>query len=161
MGGGSSSKSSGGSITLESSLSKTQAGILKNREQLFQDWYLPTFKSVMEEFDPNSKAGSAAMNLTAGQIDNSFKSAQKQMGQVLAQQNLLGTGAGMALTAANNRARSSALADAYANQMSNSTANKAQMLNSMSGLMPSTTTAAPTLSFGHQESESSEGHGFF
>jgi hypothetical protein len=153
-GGGSSSHSSGGGITIESSLAKTQSKILKNREQLFQDWYLPTFQTVMDEFNPNSASGKAAMNLTAQGINSSFDSAQKQTMQSLAQQNLLGSGASAALTAANQRDRASALANAYANQMANSTANKAQMLNSMATLMPSTSTAAPTLSFSRQHSES-------
>jgi hypothetical protein len=138
--------------TAQSRLADKQTEILENREKLFNDWYLPTFKNVFDEFDPNSAAGNAAMNLTAKGINSSFDTAQKQTGQTLAQMNLLGTGAGTALTAANNRARASALADAYANQLGNSTANKAQMLNSMSGLMPSTTTAAPTLSFSQSSS---------
>lgn len=152
MGGVSSQNSSGASYQTESQLSKAQAEILKTRESLFQDWYLPEFKSVMAEFDPSSESGKAAMQLTAKEINSGFDTAQRQTGQQLAKMNMLGTGAGAALTAANNRARATALSDAYANQRANSTANKAQMLNSMSGLMPSTSTAAPTLSFSNQKS---------
>jgi hypothetical protein len=152
--GSNASHSSGGSVAQMSELANTQNKILLQREKLFQNWYLPEFKSVMAEFDPDSASGNAAMGLAAKGINSSFDTAQKQTGQILAQHNMLGSGAGAALTAANNRARASALADAYAKQMSNSTANKAQMLNSMSGLMPSTTTAAPTLNFSKQHSDS-------
>lgn len=154
MGGVDVSKSSGQQWSTESALARTQNEILKDREQLFKNWYLPEFKSTMNEFSPNSVQGNAAMNLTAKGINASFDTAQKQTMQSLSQRNMLDSGAGIALSAANNRARASALADAYANQMANSTTNKAQMLNSMSTLMPSTSTAAPTLSFGKQSSTS-------
>jgi hypothetical protein len=134
------------SKSVESSLTRTQGKILEARENVFQSWYLPQAKQMMTEFDPTSASGSANMTKTAGGINRSFDSAQKQTNQALAQQNLLGTGAGAALTAANNRARCSALADAYATQMSNSTSQKANFLSNMATLMPSTTQAAPTLS---------------
>lgn len=130
----------------DSALSLEQARILKQRESLFQNWYMPEVKSLLEEFDPDSAAGKAQMSLNANQINQSFDAAQKQTTQSLAQQNLLGSGAGAALMQANNRARASALANAYTNQMANSTTNKANTLANLSTLMPSTTNAAPTLS---------------
>lgn len=134
------------SDTRESALTRTQSSILKDREQVFKNWYLPEAKGILSNFDPQSASGKAAMGLTSKEINSSFASAQKQTTQALAQQNLLGSGAGAALTAQNNRARASALADAYANQMASSNEKKANFLSNMATLMPSTTQAAPTLS---------------
>jgi hypothetical protein len=133
------------SSSKESPLTKTQNKILQKRESLFESWYLPEVKETMAQFNPDSKSGAAAFNLNAKQINSSFDSEQKQTGQMLAQQNLLGSGAGAALTARGNRARASALADAYNNQMATSNSNKASLLSTMSTLMPSTSTAAPIL----------------
>lgn len=140
------SQTTGTSKTTDSALSLAQTQILKERESLFQNWYMPEVKSLLEEFNPNSEAGKAQMSLNANQINQSFNAAQKQTTQSLAQQNLLGSGAGAALTQANNRARASALANAYTNQMATSTSNKANTLANLSTLMPSTTNAAPMLS---------------
>lgn len=146
MGSGSTTHQRQRSSTAESSLLAQQTKVLKAREELFQSWYLPEVKTTINEFDPQSASSKAALGMTAKEINKSFDSAQKQTTQGLAQQNLLGAGAGMALTAANNRARASALADAYANSMSTSTEKKANLLSNMATLMPSTSNAAPTLS---------------
>lgn len=128
-----------------SSLAKTQESILKNRESLFQNFYVPAMKEVISGFDPDSVSGSAQMGLASNEINNSFDSLQKQTGQKLFQQNLSGTGAGLALSAANDRARSSALANAYASQVASSNEKKASALASFGSLMPQTTTAAPVV----------------
>lgn len=129
----------------QSSLANTQEDILKQRDAFFQDYFIPEFQEVYNSFDPDSKSGSAQMGLTAGEINKSFDSAQKQTSQILAQRNMADSGAGAALTAANNRARSSALANAYATQAAKSSELKASSLSSLGNLMPQTTTAAPVL----------------
>ena len=136
------------SRSYQSSLANTQEEILKNRELFFQDYFIPEFKEVYNSFDPDSESGSAQMGLTSGEINKSFDSAQKQTDQMLAQRNMLDTGAGAALTAANNRAKSSALANAYATQKASSSDKKAANLAQFSQLMPQTTTAAPILEEG-------------
>ena len=112
---------------------------------LFQKWYMPEIKNTLESFSPDSQAGSAAVNLNAKGINQSFDATEKQTNQMLSRQNLQGTGAGLALIAGNQRARASALADAYAKSMATSNQNKAQMLSNMGTLMPSTTTSTPIL----------------
>lgn len=156
-GSGSGSKSSSYASSSMSSLAKTQEQILKTREQFFQDYFIPQFKEVYNSYNPESSASKAQMGLTANQINSSFDSAQKQTNQVLAQRNMLDTGAEMALTAQNNRARSSALANAYANQMATSNDKRATMLANLQTLMPNTTNAAPILS---QSSSNSSSWGF-
>jgi hypothetical protein len=133
----------------------TQEGILKDRESLFQNFFAPAVNDVIQGFDPDSASGKAQMGLTASEINASFDSAQKQTGQALAQRNMTRSGAGLALTAANNRARSSALANAYANQMASSNANKGSTLAAFSSLMPQTTTVAPLEEQGQSTSSSS------
>lgn len=144
------SKSTSKSQSYLSSLAETQEQILKERNTDYREYYLPEFQNYYESLDPDSSAGKAQMGLTAQQVNASFDSAQKQTDQAIARQNLGKSGAGIALTAANNRARSSALASAYANQMAQSNANKGNALSQLGQLMPQTTTAAPVL-------ESSEG----
>lgn len=143
---GSASESNQSSRTYEGSLAKEQGKVLKAREQLFQSWYAPKMDEVYNSFDLNTASSKAAFGQTTKEINNSFNSAQKQAHQTLAQRNMLNTGAGMAITSANQRARASALADAYANQMASSQDKKANFLSNMATVMPTTTTAAPTLS---------------
>jgi hypothetical protein len=156
-GNASSNQSSAYSSTKLSSLAKTQEAILKERNQDYREYYLPEFKDFYSSLDPDSAAGQAQLGLNAQQVNASFDAAQKQTNQQIAQQNLNGSGAGMALMAANNRARSSALANAYAGRMAESTANKGNALAQLAQLMPQTTTAAPTVG---TSSSSSSGWGF-
>lgn len=149
-------KSSASSTTELSSLAKTQEQILQERDQVFQDYYLPEFKDFYSSLNPDSAAGSAQMGLNAQQVNASFDAAQKQTKQAMAQQGIAGSGVNLALLAANNRARSSALANAYANQMAQSSANKGSALAQLGQLMPQTTTAAPTVG---ESSSSSSGWG--
>ena len=142
MGGRSGSSKS---KSYQSSLANTQEGILQTREKFFQDYFVPEFKEAYSALDPDSSAGQAKMGLTANEINTSFDAAQKQTNQVLAQRNMGNTGAGAALTAANNRARSSALAQAYATNAAESAEKKVSALNTLSTMMPQTTTAAPVL----------------
>ena len=134
------------SKSYQSSLANTQEGIVKRRDEIFESYYLPEFQDFYKSLSPDSDAGKAQMGLTANQIDASFKSAQDQTNQSLAQRNITDTGVGMALTAANNRARSSALAQAYANQMANSNAQKGTALANFATMLPAPTQAAPVLS---------------
>lgn len=147
------SSSSAQSATELSSLAKTQEAILKERNQDYREYYLPEFKDFYNSLDPDSAAGQAQMGLNAQQVNASFDSAQKQTKQAAAQQGITESGARLALIAANNRARSSAIANAYANQMAQSTANKGNALAQFAQLMPQTTTAAPTV--GNSSSHSS------
>lgn len=148
MGGGGENKTT----SKQSSLANTQEQILINRENTFRDFFLPEFKDLYESLSPDSAAGAAQMGQTAKEVNASFNAAEKQTNQMLAQRNLLNTGAGAALTAKNNRARSSALADAYAAQAAASNDKKLSALDSVSKLMPQPTTAAPVLSNSKQTS---------
>lgn len=139
------SKSSSRTYVFETELSKTQSDVLKKHEELFQSYYLPEFKDLYESMTPDSEAGKAQMGLVANQINQSFDSSQKQTNQAMAQHGITGSGAHLATLASNNRARSSALANAYAQQMANSTANKASALANLGSMMPQTTTAAPVV----------------
>lgn len=133
------------SSSVQSSLANTQEAILKNREEIFQNYYLPEFKDFYSSLDPDSESGQAQMGLNAQQVNASYDAAQKQTDQDMARQNISGSGAHLATIAANNRARSSALASAYANQMAASTQNKGNALAQLGQLVPSPTTAAPVL----------------
>jgi hypothetical protein len=137
---GSSSKS------WQSSLANTQESIVKSREQLFQDFYLPEFKNLYTSVSPDSSGGQARMGMTAGEINKSFNSAQKKTAQTLAQRGLLDTGAGAALSALNERARSSALASAYAEEAAKAEDKKAALLSAFGDFVPKPTAAAPVLS---------------
>ena len=136
-------ESSSSNRSYQSSLANTQEKILIAHEQEFQDYFLPEFKDFYSGLDPDSEAGKAQLGLTANQINQSFNAAQKQTNQSSARRNLGKSGAGIALIAANERARSSALANAYANQQAASTTNKQNALATLAATMPASTTAAP------------------
>lgn len=152
MGGGGSTQKSESS-TKESALSLAQTEILRSRQAEFENWFLPELKSSMAETDVNSPQSQAKMALMGNNINASFDTAQKQTNQTLAQQGLLGTGGGVAaaLQAKNNRARSSALAQAYYNTLADNQSAKQNLLQVGASLMPSTTTSAQY----HQTSQSS------
>jgi hypothetical protein len=137
------------SETKDTALSKAQTDILKSREDIFQNFYLPEFKNYYNSISPDSEAGKAQMGLTANQINASFDSAQKQSEQSMAQRNISDSGAGAAITAANNRARSSALANAYASMQATADEKKANALANFGSMMPSPTTAAPMAQTGY------------
>lgn len=141
----SNSVSQSNSQSSQSSLANTQESAVQNRENYLYNVLLPEYQSFYEGLDADSESGKAQLGLTANGINASYDAAQKQTNQSLAQRNLSGTGAGLALTAANNRARSGALANAYANMRANSSQQKGSTLANLQGLAAQTTTAAPTL----------------
>ena len=152
MGGGYQTQESE-SRTKESALSLAQTEILRSRQAEFENWFLPELKSEIAATDVNSQQGQAKLALMGNNINTAFNTAQKQTNQNLAQQGLLGTGGGVAaaLQAKNNRARSSALAQAYYNTLGDSQSAKQNLLQIGASLMPSTTTSAQY----HQSSSSS------
>lgn len=150
----STSENSSQSGTRASELSEAQLGILKNREDQYNNFFFPELQKSIQEQTPGSSSFNGAMEQNASTINSGFDAAQKSTEQQLAQQGLSGsrTGVGAALKAANNRARSSSLAQAYFNQLSQSQQNKASLLQTMGALMPSPTNSA-------EYYQSSESHG--
>lgn len=152
MGGGAQETNSKSS-THESALSLAQTEILRSRQAEFENWFLPELKSSIAETNIGSDQSKAKMALMGNNINTSFDTAQKQTNQTLAQQGLLGTGGGVAaaLQAQNNRARSSALAQAYYNTLADNQSAKQNLLQVGASLMPSPTTSAQY----HQTTQSS------
>lgn len=140
----SSSQQTSQSGTSESRLSQLQGDILQNRENQYNQYYFPELQKAMQEQSAGGDAFNASMNQQAGQINAAYDAAQKNTVQSLAQQGLAGNKNGVeaALTAANNRARSSSLAQAYANQLAQTQANKNNLLALMGQSMPNTTNSA-------------------
>ena len=140
----STSQQSSRSGTSESRLSQLQGDILQNRENQYNQYYFPELQKAMEEQSAGGGAFNASMNQQAGQINAAYDAAQKNTVQSLAQQGLAGNKNGVeaALTAANNRARSSSLAQAYANQLAQTQSNKNTLLALMGQAMPGTTNSA-------------------
>ena len=144
MGGGGSTQSSSSS-TKESALSQEQLKILQAREQQFNEWFLPELKNSVAAADVNSEQGQAKLALMGNQVNAAFNTAQKQTNQQLAQQNLLGagnSGVAAALTAQNNRARASTLAQGYYNTVANGNSEKTNLLQIGASLMPNPTNSA-------------------
>ena len=152
----SASRSTSQSSTLESAISKQQAEILASREEIFDTDFLPNWQTAYKEIDNsianarkqtgsnidiidnaiaeityNSPAMKSAMALQSNQINNAFQATQKQTAQNLAKQNLLGTSSGVtaSLQGQNERARSSALAEAYYNTVLQNDAKKTDLLS--------------------------------
>ena len=132
------------SETRASELSNEQLGILQERRQMANNYFFPELQQSIAQNTEGTKEFNAGVAQNANAINTSYNAAQKATEQSLAQQGLKGsrTGIESALTAANNRARSSALAQAYYNQLSQAQTNKMNLLNTMGALMPQTTNSA-------------------
>ena len=130
--------------TRASELSNEQLGILQERREMANNLFFPELQKSIEANTAGTKEFDAGMALQANAINTSYNAAQKATEQTLAQQGLKGsqTGIEAAMTAANNRARSSSLAQAYFNQLSQGKQNKMNLLNTMGALMPQTTNSA-------------------
>ena len=144
MGGVGASTQESKSSTQESALSLAQTEILRSRQAEFENWFLPELKSAIAGTETNSDQSRAKLALMGDNINASFDAAQRQTNQTLAQQGLLGGNGGVAaaLMAKNNRARSSALAQAYYNTLADNESQKTNLLQIGASLMPSTTTSA-------------------
>ena len=108
------------------------------------NFFFPELQKAISENTAGSKEFDAGLAQQASAINTSYNAAQKATEQSLAQQGLKGsqTGIEAAMTAANNRARSSSLAQAYYNQLSQGQQNKMNLLNTMGAMMPQTTNSA-------------------
>ena len=137
-------QSSSYTTTKESALSKEQLKILQNREEQYNNYFFPELQKAIASTDPDSSESASKLALQSEQINSAFQSAQKQTNQSLAQQGLLGDKSGVAasLTAKNNRARASALAQSYYNTMTDNASQKATLLGIGASLMPTPTTSA-------------------
>lgn len=140
----SSSQNSSQSGTSESELSKEQLQILQNREQQYNQYFFPEIKNAIEENSAGSSAFNATLSSQANNINSSYDAAQKATEQTLAQQGIDGekNGVNAALKAANNRARSSSLAQAYYNTLSSANSNKNTLLGTLGSLMTTPTNSA-------------------
>ena len=140
----STSQNSSESGTYASELSQTQLGILQNRENQYQNYFFPELQKAIDSQTAGSAEFNAQTQQAANQINAGYNAAQKATEQTLAQQGLSGspTGVEAALKAANNRARSSSLAQAYYNQLTQGNANKASLLGTMGNLMTTPTNSA-------------------
>ena len=161
--------------TKDSALSNAQLKILQDREALFNDTFFPEFKSAISNIDQQAensnveteKLGTGLMKDSADAINLSYDASQKQTRQNLAQQGLLGKGSGVsaALTAANERSRSSALADAYYKTLQDKASLKQQNIenqtnwqnqkNTLLGVGATLMTTPTTSAQYHNESSSS------
>lgn len=130
--------------TQESRLSQMQGDILQQRNDWANQWLIPELQNSVAENTQGSAQNKAVMEQQANAINTAYDAARKSTEQTLSQQGLLGspTGVNASLQAANNRARSSSLAQAYYNQLANSQQNKNALLTSMAQLAPGTTGSA-------------------
>lgn len=107
----------------------------KYNKNLFQS-NLDILDNALREVTDNTPVMRAAMALQSGEINSAYNAAQKQTAQRLAQQNLLGqsNGVSAALQAQNDRARSSALSEAYYNILLQSDAQNNAIKQNLLGL---------------------------
>ena len=143
--GGSSTGSKSTSATSESPLSQEQLKILQNRENIFNSYFWPTYQTALENsMSMDSDQSKAQLSSASNQINASYNAAEKQTNQRLAQQGLLGDQSGVqaALNAKNNRARASALSEAYYNTLSNNNSNVTNLLGIGSDLMTKPTSSS-------------------
>lgn len=141
---GSSSNSYSSSNTSESALSKKQLSILNTRESQYQSTFFPEIVSGIQENSVGSETFNAGMQQRAGQVNSAFNASDRKTTQNLAQQGLLGQSSGVqaAISASSNRARSSALAQSYYDQLTSANQNKYNFLTLGTAMSPTATTSA-------------------
>ena len=146
--GGKKEKSSGKTIsdgyTYSSELSQKQLKILQQREKQYQDFFFPELKNMLAENSAGSAQFNAQVGSNAEQVNAAFDANKSKIQQNLAQQGMLGQANGVqaALTQANERARASALANAYAEQLNAANSNKMNALQLGLAASPTPTTSA-------------------
>ena len=150
--GGSSSKNRTKSVqtSTETGLSTAQLEILKKRQEEYDSVFLPEIKKGLAEGTPGSdeyrRKMSTLMGNNAQQVNAAFDDAQAQTTQNLAQQGLSGSansGVSAALRASNERARASALANAYSMAQTEQDTNKQKYLSMGLQMSPTAKQAAP------------------
>lgn len=132
------------SSTYSSELSNKQLKILQQREKQYQDFFFPELKNMLAENSAGSAQFNAQVGVNAEQVNAAFDANKSKIQQNLAQQGMLGQANGVqaALTQANERARASALANAYAEQLNAANSNKMNALQLGIAASPSPTTSA-------------------
>ncbi len=130
--------------TYESALSREQLGILKQREAQYQQMFFPELVSGIQQNSVGSQAFNAGMQQRAGEVNAAFNASDRKTSQQLAQQGLLGQSSGIqaAVQAASNRARSSALAQSYYDQLTSANQNKYNFLALGTSMSPTPTSSA-------------------
>jgi len=130
--------------TYSSELSWKQYKILQQREEQYQAFFFPELKNTLAENSVGSKQFNAQVGANAEQVNAAFDANKAKIQQNLAQQGMLGQANGVqaALTQANERARASALANAYAEQLNAANANKMNALQLGLAASPTPTTSA-------------------
>lgn len=103
--------------------------------ELFND-NMALIDDAIADIGDDAPALRAAMALQTPQINAAYDAAQRQTAQNLAKQNLLGawSGANAAVNAQNERARASALSQAYHNTVMQTQAQNKEMLQNLLGL---------------------------
>lgn len=150
--GGSSSKSVQNQVqrTVETALSKEQLAILQQRQADYNSTFLPALKQGLAENTQGTPEYERRMATLTGnnakQVNAAFDTAMGETQQQLARNGLTGyqNGAvGASLKAANERARASALANAYSQVQTEMGENKQKYLSMGLGMSPTATNAAP------------------
>ncbi len=139
---GGSNKSSGGSTTTETAISKQQAEILKNREALFQRFVWPELRRDLQTSGEQGQASpwqqQAAMGVNAG-----FRGAERQVQRGAAQRGLTGSGVEAGALSGLQSARTSALSDAMLKAQMAQKEERSKIMQMAGAFSPTPTQAVP------------------
>lgn len=146
-GGGGKSTTYNAANTYESPLSRAQLEILKLRQQQYQQYFFPEIVKGVQQNSAGTQEFSNQLAANTAQVNAAFDQNRGKIRQNLAQQGMLGQGNGVqaALNQANERARSSALASAYSQQLASADSSRQQYLSLAAGMSPTATTSADYL----------------
>lgn len=156
-GGSQKSTSYSNTNTYDSKLSNAQLEILKERQAQYQQYFFPELVSGVQQNSVGSEQFNSQLSANVAQVNAAYDQNRNKIKQNLAQQGMLGQGGGVqaALTQANERARSSALASAYAQQLSSANEKKLSYLTLAGSMSPTPTTSADYYSSSSSKSKGS------
>ncbi len=137
------SRSSDRSSTRETTLSKQQASILKQREAQYQSVFFPELVSQLEQTKSDELGRNPRVAQATGDVGKAYQASQKQFQTAAAQRGLKGSGFEVLGLAALEGARSSKLADVMAAARAENKQTQLGLLQMGGSLSPTPTQAAP------------------
>jgi len=133
--------SKSGSSSSETTLTKEQGKLLKEREKQYQAYFFPRLVGMLEEAE-SGKLDPGVAQAAAG-TERAFRGAQTALDRSIAQRGLQDSGVGVLGQAQLFGTKASALSNLYQTAASDQFNKRAQLLQMGGSLAPTPTTATP------------------
>jgi hypothetical protein len=131
------------STPTETKLSRTQADILQNREQLFQRFVWPELRGELQASGAQGGQASPFQRQAAMGVNAGFQNAERQVSRSLAQRGLTGSGVEAGALSGMQNARTMALSDAMLKAQLAQRDDRLKLMQMAGAMSPQPTSATP------------------